>query len=293
MTAHGSHLNRLVLFFADEVHELAVHADVLALLPDPATARLCLDIAEDAARAVHGTMAAAPIGADPQRMIAAPEEIDLQMLREREEGSPRERLERVTRAFEDWKGASPGREDLILDDCRGDLNRCVTAECHETALVVAPCHGNLDARDAFHNLLFREHKLVPAPPSGPFAGNLLGHVVIGWKRNGHAQRALVAARRWLAAADRVTVLCVNDKPDGSYQSTARDLLDQLSLDGNVVAVRSDGRLVGATILDFGTSAKASCLLIGAYRHGYFLELLLGRLTRYMLSHAKLPLMLKH
>lgn len=55
---------------------------------------------------------------------------------------------------------------------------------------------------------------------------------------------------------------------------------------------SDGRSVGETILDFATSAKASCLLI-AYRHSYFLELLLGRVTRYLLSHARLPLMLKH
>lgn len=220
---------RAGVIFAVEAHELAVHADVLALLPDPATARICLDIAEDAARAVHGTMAAAHIGADPERMIAAPEEIDLQLLRELKEGSPRERLERVTRAFEDWKEARRGRKDLLLDECRGDLNRCVTAECHETALVIAPCHGNLDARDAFHDLLFKEHKLVLAPPSGPYAGNLLRHVVICWKPHDNAHRAVVAARRWLEAADRITVVCINDKPDGSYQFTANELLDSSAL----------------------------------------------------------------
>jgi hypothetical protein len=277
----------------DPVHDLTVHADVLALLPDPATARLCLDIAEDAARAIHGTMAAAHVGADPQRMIAAAEEIDLQMLRDLDEGSPVQRLERVARAFEDWKRGKPGRDRLLLDDCRGDLNRCVTSECHETALVVAPCHGNMDARDAFHDLLFNEHKLVLTPPPGPYAGDLLGHVVVGWKPHDHAQRAVVAARRWLTAADRVTVLCVNDKPDGSCQFTARELLDQLGLDGDVVAISAEGRSVAETILDFAKSATATCLLIGAFKHGYFLELLLGRVTRHLLSHATLPLMMKH
>lgn len=281
------------VIFADHVHEVTVRADVLALLPDPATVRSCLDIAEDAAGSVDGTLAAAHVGADPEKMIAAPEEIDLQMLREHDEGSPRERLERVTRAFEEWKQERPGRTRLLLDDCRGDLNRCVTTECHETALVVAPCHGNLDARDAFHDLLFNEHKLVLAPPPGPYAGDLLGHVVIGWKPHEHAQRAVVAARRWLAAADRVTVLCVNDKPDGRYQFTARELLTQLGLDGDVIAVSSGSRSVGETILDFATSAKATCLLIGAFKHGYFLELLLGRVTRYLLSHSTLPMMMKH
>jgi len=281
------------VIFADHVHEVTVHADVLALLPDPATVRSCLEIAEDAAGSVDGTMAAARVGADPEKMIAAPEEIDLQMLREHDEGSPRERLERVTRAFEEWKQERPGRNSLLLDDCRGDLNRCVTTECHETALVVAPCHGNLDARDAFHDLLFNEHKLVLAPPRGPYAGDLLGHVVIGWKPHEHAQRSVVASRRWLAAADRVTVLCVNDKPDGGYQFTARELLTQLGLDGHVIALSSGSRSVGETILDFATSAKATCLLIGAFKHGYFLELLLGRVTRYLLSHSALPMMMKH
>ncbi|MFS8110395.1 universal stress protein [Rhizobium jaguaris] len=276
-----------------EVHLATVRADVLALLPDPATARLCLDVAEDAARAIHGTMAAAHVGADPEHMIVAPEEIDLQMLRDMDEGSPHDRLNRVERAFTDWKSDNPDRNDLSLDDCSGELNRCVPTECHETALVVAPCHGNMDARDAFHDLLFNEHKLVLVPPRGPYARNLLGHVVIGWKPHDNAQRAVVAARRWLAAATRVTVLCVNDRPDGSYQFTARELLHQLELEGDVVAVSSDGRSVGDTILDFAASENATCLLIGAFKHGYLLEVLLSRVTRFLLSHATLPLMLKH
>ncbi|MGZ2488275.1 nucleotide-binding universal stress UspA family protein [Rhizobium pisi] len=238
-------------------------------------------------------MAAAHVGADPVRMIAAPEEIDLQMLRDLYEGSPAQRLERVSSAFEDWKQAKSDRERLLLDDCRGDLNRCVTSKCHEAALVVAPCHGNMDARDAFHDLLFNEHKLVLAPPPGAYRGNLLGHVVIGWKPHDHTQRAVVAARRWLAAADRVTVLCVNDKPDGSYQFTARELFDQLGLKSNVVAIDSGSRSVAEAILHFARSANATCLLIGAFKHGYFLELLLGRVTRHLLSHAALPLMMKH
>ncbi len=114
------------MVFADQARELTIHADVLSrfrksvprfcdqklrqtkeskqafvgkptnaclvLLPDSASAHVCLDIAEDAARAIQGRMAAAHIGA-PDAMIAAPEEIDLQMLRDLEEGTPRERLE--------------------------------------------------------------------------------------------------------------------------------------------------------------------------------------------------------
>lgn len=30
-----------------------------------------------------------------------------------------------------------------------EISAVVTTECHDTALVVTPAHGNLDARDAF------------------------------------------------------------------------------------------------------------------------------------------------
>lgn len=279
--------------FAGQTRESTIHADVIALLPDSASAHTCLDIAEDAARAIQGRMAAAHIGADPEAMFAAPEEIDLQMLRDLEEGTPRERLERVERAFNEWKGGKAARRETPLDDCRGDLALCVTSECHKTGLVVAPAHGSMDARDAFQNVLFNERKLVLVPPTGGYAGNLLRHVVIGWKPYAHARDTVVAARRWLAAAERVTVLCVDDKPDGSYQFTARELLAQLDLEADVVAINSEGRSVAEAILDFAASTNATCLLIGAFRHGYFLELLLGRVTRYLLSHAPLPLMMKH
>ncbi|THK34538.1 universal stress protein [Ensifer sp. MPMI2T] len=293
--SNGNDMNgpSAAVVFADQVRAPTFHADVLALLPDPASVRACLDIAEDAARAIQGRMAAAHVGADPEAMIAAPEEIDLQMMRDLEEGSPRERLERVERAFNEWKGARATRSETPLDDCRGDVARCVTTECHETGLVVAPAHGNLDARDAFHEVVFKERKLVLVPPAGGYSGNLVRHVVIGWKPHSHAHDAVVAARRWLAAAERVTLLCINDKPDGSYQFTARELLAQLGLKGDVVAIDTEGRSVGNAILDFAASVNATCLLIGAYKHGYFLELLLGRVTRYLLSHATLPLMMKH
>lgn len=68
---------------------------------------------------------------------------------------------------------------------------------------------------------------------------------------------------------------------------------QLDLKGNIAAIGSEGRSVAEAILDFAGSAKATCLLNGAFRHGYFIELLLGRVTRYLLSHATLPLMMKH
>lgn len=268
-------------------------AEVLALLPDPQTARLCLEVAEDAARAVQGCMAAAHIGSEPMSLIFSAEEIDLIQLRDRAESLSRQRFEHVHRTFSAWRRRHDERRAVFLDDCRGDIERCVATECSGSELVVAMQHGNTDAREAFRSVVFNQHKLVLAPPSGAYAGNLLGHVVIGWKEQGHAEDALTAAKRWLAAADRLTVLCIDDSPDGKSQNSARALLDRLDLRAEIVAASSDNRPIGEVIVDFAQAQHATCLLIGAYRHGYFLELLLGRITRYVLSHATMPVMMKH
>jgi nucleotide-binding universal stress UspA family protein len=268
-------------------------ADVLALLPDPATARLCLDIAEDAAQAVHGCMAAAHIGSEPMSLIFSAEEIDLIQLRDRAEGSSRQRFEQVNRTFVAWRRRSADRRTVFLDDCRGDIQRCVATECVETELVVASRHGNIDARDAFRSVVFNQHKLVLVPPARGYGGNLLGHVVIGWRSPGHAEDALVAARRWLAAAERITVVCVNDSATGKAQGSAGAMLARLGLEAQIVSISSGKRSTGQTLVDFAREEQATCLLIGAFKHSYFLELLLGRITRYVLQHATMPVMIKH
>ncbi|WP_028746570.1 universal stress protein [Rhizobium mesoamericanum] len=275
------------------VRDLTSHADIVALLPDPASAQSCLDLADDAADAVHDRIAAVHIGADPLAMLVSAEEIELQMLRDLEEGSTHERFERVKRLFDEWKLGAPHRQSLMLGDFQGDLRRCVTNVCRNASLVVTPYKGNLDARDVFHNVLFYEGKLVLVPPASGYRGRLLDHVLIGWKPHEHARRTMVAARRWLAAANRITVLCVDDMPSRHYETTAREICRHLGVDAEIVVTSSAGRSVGNTILDFGTSVNATCILIGAFKHGYLLELLLGRVTYRLLSHANVPLLMSH
>lgn len=268
-------------------------ADVLALLSDPACAHSCLEIAEQAARSINGSMGAAHLGTRPVGMITAPEEIDLMVLREISEGSSRERFEHVSKVFRAWRRNSPERRTLPMGDYGGDMERCMAHEVHDSSIVVAPYHGNLDARDAFYDLIFNEQKLVLVPPRGGYDGSLLRHVVIAWKPQNHAQRAVTAARQWLAVAERVTIVCVNDTPAAVSQNKAKDLMAGIGIRADIVAVSSGSRSVGETILDFACAENASCLLLGAFKHSYFLELLLGRVTRYLLLNAPMPLLMKH
>jgi hypothetical protein len=62
----------------------------------------------------------------------------------------------------------------------------------------------------------------------------------------------------------------------------------------IIAIDSSGtRSTGQTLVDFAREEEATCLLIGAFKHSYFLELLLGRITRYVLRTRPMPVMIKH
>ncbi len=267
-------------------------SNVVVLLPDQVTARACLDLGEAAALAVGGAMRAVHIGADPMAMLGSAEEMDIQLLREASEGTANERLARIRGIFEDWRREAPGRSQAGWRDCSGEIDRCVAAECADADLVVAPRTGNLDARDVVHAVLFQSHRLALLPPYRPGPADFLRHVVIGWKPDDHARRGVQAAKPWLAAAARVTAVCVNDG-SRTYRSTAAQWLAQSGIAAEIVGFDSGPQSVADALAGYAASIGASCLLTGAYRHGQFLEMLLGRVTHSLLTHAEIPLLMMH
>ena len=50
---------------------------------------------------------------------------------------------------------------------------------------------------------------------------------------------------------------------------------------------------GQTLLDEAHRVAADLLVMGAYAHSPLRELLLGGVTRYMLTHADLPILMRH
>ncbi len=51
--------------------------------------------------------------------------------------------------------------------------------------------------------------------------------------------------------------------------------------------------VGAELLKVAHDLGADLIVMGAYAHGEWREALLGGVTRYMLDHADLPLLMRH
>jgi nucleotide-binding universal stress UspA family protein len=102
-----------------------------------------------------------------------------------------------------------------------------------------------------------------------------------------------AASPWLKAVRQITVICVDDDAGHSFQTTAIELFASLRVDVTTAGISSDPEPVACALLGHSTSIGATCIVAGAYRHNEFLEMILGHVTRDVLAHSQVPLILMH
>lgn len=121
------------------------------------------------------------------------------------------------------------------------------------------------------------------------------HAVLAWDGHRTATRAMNDAMQILETKQKVTVLSVDDGErgrslDGIDVATA---LARHEIDVEVAERPLGGKGVGQTILDFCDEEGAGLLVMGAYEHSMFREELFGGVTRFVLEHAKLPILISH
>jgi nucleotide-binding universal stress UspA family protein len=135
--------------------------------------------------------------------------------------------------------------------------------------------------------------LLVIPPQG---ANTVGETAaIAWNDDTEAARAVAGALAFLEAARSVHVLCAE-----TWRTTAdvsRDLVQYLEWRG-IACTRhgvtaAAGEPIGATLLQAATEAGADLLIMGGYGRSRLSELVLGGVTRYVLAHSQLPLLISH
>jgi nucleotide-binding universal stress UspA family protein len=102
---------------------------------------------------------------------------------------------------------------------------------------------------------------------------------------------VLPALRCLGGAERVHVLA------GVRQGAAEPALPQIlidhGLDAELHLLPIGPGPFGRALLDKAHELGADMLVMGAYAHSPLREALLGGVTRYMLAHADLPLLMRH
>lgn len=127
------------------------------------------------------------------------------------------------------------------------------------------------------------------------ANKALGrHVVVAWNASREAARAVGDAMPILEKSEFVDILAV--EPEGMGDIPGADLAQHLARHGiNVNAKQSVANQVdpGDVLLNHVADTGADLIVMGAYGHSRFREMVLGGVTRHMLEHMTVPVLMSH
>ena len=149
--------------------------------------------------------------------------------------------------------------------------------------------------DALHAVLFDSGRPVLIAPRQALAGpdaRIGSRICLAWNGTAESASAVLAALPWLQRAEAVRILTADE-----YQRrgpAAQDLADYLALHdvaAEIATFRPIDREVGAGLLRAAQEFGADLLAMGAYSHSRLRQLLLGGVTRHVLEHANLPIMM--
>jgi nucleotide-binding universal stress UspA family protein len=178
----------------------------------------------------------------------------------------------------------------------GDFTRVICARARLADVVILPCAARgrgagaaalpLAGDVAIHG----QTPVLAVPPDlDSFAPG--GPALVAWNGSGEAAEALRAALPLLARAARVTLLVIREEGEPPYPASMA--LDWLARHGVSAEVRELERAgtVGETLCAAATDMGAAWIAMGAWGHSRAREFLLGGVTRHMLGHAPVPLLL--
>lgn len=153
-----------------------------------------------------------------------------------------------------------------------------------------PAEDDRLARQAFRAALFGTDRPVLVVPPGLTAA-FGSCVALAWRDEKRAVRAVIPALRFLTAAEQVHVLVGVRK--GAERPTMPRILLEHGIRADLHVLPIEAGPFGRTLLDTMHQLSADLLLMGAYAHSPLRELILGGVTRYMLTHADRPVFMRH
>ena len=249
---------------------------------------------------LHGSVTAVhvvPVGLpplspyDPGMLVAA---AALEVARERHACDGR------APAFDAW-ATSLGVHGPAWLSCAGDVARALRYLAGSHDLLVAVLDRNSDDPCDAPSGVGRLASLTGLPtlvlPANVPEELRFDTVVVAWNGSPGAAAALHAARPFVQRATQVIVL---DGAGDVVEPTLPTIdlhrwLARHRADADIrpIAAGDGGEGTGATLLHATRTLKADLLVMGAYGHARLTEWALGGVTRHVLNHADMPLLLRH
>jgi len=155
-------------------------------------------------------------------------------------------------------------------------------------------------RDTFDNIIPQEILFqsgspvlfVPYTHKGPFEPK---HIGIAWDGSRLAARALRDAASFLARAQTITIISVNEAeiPGNVSVATLADHLARRGLAARIVRMSADRTDIQPMILSIAADTDIDLIVMGGYGHSRLQERILGGVTRGMLQSMTVPTLMSH
>jgi nucleotide-binding universal stress UspA family protein len=153
-------------------------------------------------------------------------------------------------------------------------------------------HSSSFSLMAAETALFDTCRPVLMVPDGA-PTNLLSRPLIAWNGSLEAARAVGFALPFLAECeDGVGIFTA---PERKHRTDSDELLYYLSWHA-IIAERisvEDARPIGTSLLAHASTNQAGLIIMGAYTHGHYRQFLFGGVTRHVMEHAAIPILLAH
>jgi nucleotide-binding universal stress UspA family protein len=212
---------------------------------------------------------------------------------------------RARAAFDAWrtlKGITPASADHTLattvaewSDESGFPEVIAVRRGRLSDIIVLNQTGtNPSASDSvFEAVVFNTGRPVIIVPSA-LPENLLDHVMVAWNGSLEASRAVAGAMPLLHAATQVSVFTAPQHGEDPLER--HDLAEALRWHGicaQCLTPHAEDNSVGEALLRATTERGVTMLVMGAYTHSRVREMILGGVTRHVLRHAAVPVLIMH
>lgn len=199
-----------------------------------------------------------------------------------------EEICRMTGVGGEWRACSANQLSTVILSARYTDMIAMSAAASGTADLIVHSYADSIVMAAGRPVL-----LFPETYSwsGGFA-----RVMVAWENSREASRAVHDAMPLLEKASKVTIMEVVDEQELDDREPVSEMARHLARHAVVTetaCVARSGAGIGQQLLSASVDQNADLMVSGAYGHSRLREYALGGVTRHLLTHLTIPLLVSH
>lgn len=179
-------------------------------------------------------------------------------------------------------------------------HRLLEATPFADVVLVGPAEAGSDGRGPsalVGDLVLKANVPVLVVPEDGKSFDIGAPMLVAWNGSSEGANALRAAVPLLACSCKVTLVSIGEEADKArfdFPSTeGARYLSRHAIDCEIVEIPRGEATIADTLFSAAQMRDCSLLVMGAYGHSRLAELVLGGVTRRMLSGPKMPILLAH